>query len=126
MGYKVRAVLATPFYDEDEDTVYSVDCNTKADLHKIETAFVKCLQQLNQLTEKEISSSTKTFTGTNPQLVTFEVNLSKDDGTDFGGYTFRWPNQTDDARAFLRGMLDGVMQQTGNQNKRLKRRKFRD
>lgn len=114
--YKLTASLMTPNYDGDEDLIYDIDLADKRALHRVEKAMVRALSRLGELTEDELATGQKAFVGTDPQLVVFEVNISKD-GNDYGGYRFRWPNQTAEARAYLAGMLEGLMREAGHGNK---------
>lgn len=91
---------------------YPLELADKKALHKVEKAFVKALDTLIKLTEDELKSGKKPFAKTNPATVFFEVNISKE-GADYGGYTHRWPNQGDEARAFLKSLLEGLMDGTG-------------
>jgi hypothetical protein len=122
--YTMRAVLGTPNYADDEDVIYALEFEDKKGLHKVESALIRALGKLEKLTEAELTTGKKPFAGSNPQLVIFDVAIKKGD-VDFGGYTFRWPNQTDVAREYLRGLLDGLMQETGYGGKRATRKSRR-
>lgn len=116
--YKMTAVLATPKVLDDQDFVYVLEFENKKGLHRVERALVNGLMTLVKLTENELETGKKAFEGTDPQLVTFTTDIEKEDGSDFGGYAFRWPNQTKEARAFLKGLIDGIMADTGHGNKK--------
>lgn len=112
--YQLTATLATPDKDDDYDVVFPLSLPNKGQLHKVERAFINALHTLVKLTEDELAGKGKPFDdGGERTTVTFTVEISKD-GSDFGGYSFRWPNQTPSAVEFLRGMIDGVMKETGN------------
>lgn len=113
---KMTVSMTTPEYDGDDDLVYDLDLPDKAALHRVERSLVRALDQLGELVEDELATGKKALAGSNPQLVIFEANITKD-GKDFGGYRFRWPNQTNEARAYLAGMLEGLMKRTGHGDK---------
>jgi hypothetical protein len=115
--YKMTATLATPNYDADEDVVYELDLADKKALHKVEKGFVNALHVLVKLTADELDTGKKEFTDGNRQLMTLTVDISKD-GADYGGYMHRWPNQSDMARNFIRGLLDGLMKEAGHAGRR--------
>jgi len=112
--YQVNVVLATPDKADDEDFVWTPECADKKALHKLESSFIHALLALSKLTEHELQTGKKPFPPSDDRtLVTFTVDISKD-GADYGGYAFRWPNQTPEAIEYLRGMGDGLMKETGH------------
>lgn len=115
---KLTAVLATPDITTDEDVVYELDLAGKRELHRVESAMVAALGELVKLTEDELATGKKPFDAANPTTVTFTVNIVKDGAIDYGGYTFRWPNQSTTAQAYLKGMFDGIFRNTGHGGER--------
>jgi hypothetical protein len=113
--YTLKISMTTPDYAGDNssfDTVEVLELPTKHDLNKVEKMFMKALDTLSKLTEDELKSGKKPFDKTNPQKVVFNVDIEKD-GEDYGGYTHRWPNQSDAARAYLKSLLAGMLSGSG-------------
>jgi len=112
--YTLKASLTYPD-TKDTPVFYELPLNTKAELHAVEKSLVDALHKLVDLTANEMKTGKKAAidTGNDPHTTFFEVNISKGT-TDYGGYKFRWPNQAVEARAFLRGVMDGAMTQSGH------------
>lgn len=121
--YKMTVVLATPDVSTDEDFVYPLEFSDKKGMNKVESAFLRGIQALTKITEEEIKTGKKAFPKSGPgTLVTFDVKIHDEDGY-FGGYHFDWPRQQPEAVVYLRGMLDGIMKETGHGNAKQRRPK---
>ncbi len=116
---KVTAKLHTPNDDTDEDVIYELMLPGKRELRVVERGLLKAINELGNLTDKELESGKKPFEDTNKQMLRFDLDIEDtDNGSDWGGYGFRWPNQGDKARAFVRGLLDAVMSDAGHKKAR--------
>lgn len=111
--YTMTISLTTPGAPAEDKPPYVLRLEAKKELHKVEKALVKGLEHLVKLTADELDSGKKPFDKTDPQLMFFEVNIDKD-GTDYGGYKHRWPNQSVEAREWLRNLLAGLMDGVGH------------
>ena len=114
--YKATITLATPLIADDEDFVWTLELHSKQELHRLEKAFVNGLHTLVKLTEDRLDGKGEPLQDDGPRTtVTFEANFEKD-GADYGGYKHRWPGQAPTAVQFLRGLVDGMMRETGHGN----------
>lgn len=111
--YRLTATLSTPDYDgDDEFEPFVVELTDKAALFKVQRAFLRAQGELAKITEKEVATGKKAFVGTNPQLTVLDVVCTKTDtGARHHWYQYGWPGQTNEAREFLRGMLEGIFKE---------------
>ena len=82
----------------------------KRELVQTEKAIRQFVNMLGKLSEDEIATGKKPAISTknDPQTMTAQVDIDKD-GKDYGGYGARWPNQSVEARAYLRSELQGII-----------------
>lgn len=116
---KFTAKLHTPNDDTDDDVIYSVELPGKRELRQIERELTKVVNHLGDLVDRELETGVKAAPkGSDPRLLRFDVDIEDGDGNDWGGYGFRWPNQSAEARAYVRGLLDAAMATAGQKKAR--------
>lgn len=77
-------------------------------LHRVEKALIKAMQSLEKLTDDELERGKKMSQTGERATLTFKVDITQG-VEDFGGYTFRWPGQGVEGRAFLLGLVSGAI-----------------
>lgn len=111
--FDVSITLTTPAVLDDEDVVFAFSVPEKRDVRKVERALMRGLDQLGKLADEAEGRPGGMFDGTDPQEMHLIYEVKKG-GVKWTKATHEWPGQTDVARAYLAGMLDGLMKEAGH------------
>ena len=110
--FDITITLSTPYFDGDEDVIFEFQADDKKEVRKIERALMRGLDELGKMADAAEGKKGGIFAGTDPQEVHFRYHVAKA-GKKWTAATHEWPDQTDVARAHLKGLLDGLMKEAG-------------